>query len=202
MAARALGLAAVLKADSRRADELAMTRTLLALVLLICFLLPTLIPAEALAGQQGYNRNSKAAERTRAYNKRRSEYNDRKKREAQEKAWRKKRDAQEEAWQKKSDARRARDEEYMRKRRRASGDDEEEEPDYRDRTSGGACMYGPDGKVIYRPRGARCRGDLPRGSNAEGPRSQLQPLESTPASPQPRSKPKSKRTKKTRDTGR
>lgn len=38
-------------------------------------------------------------------------------------------------------------------------DDEIELESFTGRTLGGACMYGPDDEVIYRPRGARCKGD-------------------------------------------
>lgn len=38
-------------------------------------------------------------------------------------------------------------------------DEEEEEPDYGLRTLGRSCMYGAQGEVIFRPAGARCRGD-------------------------------------------
>lgn len=40
-------------------------------------------------------------------------------------------------------------------------DDEIELESFTGRTLGGACMYGPDDEVIYRPRGARCKGDPP-----------------------------------------
>ncbi len=168
-----------------------MTRRLLSLVLLILFLSPALLPADASAGRLGINRKAKSAGQNREYKKRRSEYDDTKKREAKR-----------EARQKKYDKRRAKDEERRKKRRRASGEDEEEESDYDSRTLGRSCMYGPGGKVIYRPRGARCKGDSPRDSEADGRRPPLQQLESAPAAaPQPRA-PARPRKKKIRATGR
>jgi hypothetical protein len=44
-----------------------------------------------------------------------------------------------------------------RKRRRKKSSAE----DYGNRTLGRACMYGPNGEVVFRPRGSRCKGDPP-----------------------------------------
>ncbi|MEZ4293064.1 MAG: hypothetical protein R3E53_22020, partial [Myxococcota bacterium] len=49
----------------------------------------------------------------------------------------------------------------------AGSDGGDEAPvDFEDRTLGRACMYGARGEVIYRPTGARCRGDAPSARRA------------------------------------
>lgn len=47
---------------------------------------------------------------------------------------------------------------------------EEEEPDFHLRTLGQACMHGADGSVLYRPKGALCKGDRPPAAPANAVR--------------------------------
>ena len=51
------------------------------------------------------------------------------------------------------------EEHEQRRRNGGKTDDEIELESFHARTLGGACMYGTDGEVLYRPRGARCKGD-------------------------------------------
>jgi len=46
-------------------------------------------------------------------------------------------------------------------RYRSDDDDEDSEPDFGSRSLGKVCMYGARGEVIFRPRGAQCKGDAP-----------------------------------------
>ncbi len=48
------------------------------------------------------------------------------------------------------------------------GEDADEEEDPGERTLGRSCMYGTNGKVIFRPRGGRCKGDPPPASTRRG----------------------------------
>ena len=45
----------------------------------------------------------------------------------------------------------------------SADDDEEGEADFGARSLGKSCMYGTGGEVIFRPRGAQCKGDAPAG---------------------------------------
>ena len=58
-----------------------------------------------------------------------------------------------------ADLERSAEEREQRRRNGGKTDDEIELESFHARTLGGACMYGPDGEVLYRPQGARCKGD-------------------------------------------
>jgi hypothetical protein len=86
-------------------------------------------------------------------------------------------------------------------------DDDDEEPDFGSRSLGRVCMYGAKGEVVFRPRGARCRGDAPaardesaemappgerarpsRGrTSAAHPARQMEPRKRRPSRPRPAS---------------
>lgn len=100
------------------------------------------------------------------------------------------------------DKKRARAEEQERsaeerQQRRQNGgktDDEIELQSFHTRTLGGACMYGPNGEVLYRPRGARCKGDAvpqrdreQQAEAVERPR-RAAPAAAAPAAPQAKSR--------------
>ena len=65
-------------------------------------------------------------------------------------------------------------------------EEDEKEPDFHQRTLGRSCMYGSDGSVIYRPSGARCKGDPPaaRSRSANQPKSRSRAAPRTSNGPQ------------------
>ena len=72
----------------------------------------------------------------------------------------------------------------------SSEGEEPEVVDYGARTLGKSCMYGVRGEVIYRPRGADCRGEdraAPRAPSPAVKRPEARPKRSGPAAIAPRS---------------
>jgi hypothetical protein len=108
-----------------------------------------------------------------------------------------------EAYERQKQARAAEQERFAEEheqRRRNGGktDDEIELESFHARTLGGACMYGPEGEVLYRPSGARCKGDpAPRSNRAErAERAEAveRPRPAAPAAAAPVSPPQSRST--------
>lgn len=100
-----------------------------------------------------------------------------------------------EAYESKKQARAEEQERFAeeRQQRRQNGgktDDEIELQSFHTRTLGGACMYGTNGEVLYRPRGARCKGDAaPQRERAQPAEAVERPRRAAPAAAAPAAPP-------------